>query len=213
SDPLVRLFGALSLELAATALDDAWLAAVPPDQLAAFAEVLARIDPPTLPTLAPAAACAGVVLHLAGSGDVDPNMLGMHSPLAAWRNGFSLRRAGMDRALEVAATVQQFDEATPVDEPWPERRLRLAALIAREAAAGGYAYMSWFAGLDEHEAAARRGVANLRLLRVAVAARLGQPLPVVADPLGRGPVRLESVDGVDFAVCGDDPAVRRRVRR
>jgi hypothetical protein len=212
-DLLARLCGSLGLELVAAGLDERWLAAGSSEDLTAFAVAIAQADPARLPCLAPAATCAGIVDHLAGASDIDPAVLGMRSPLAAWRHGFSLRRAGMDRALALAADVQRFDVGTPAGETWPDRRVRLQELVDREAAASGNAWMSWYAGLVEHEVAARRGVAALRLLRVAVAARLEQPLPELGDPFGSGPLRIERGPDGGFATSASEPPMRRKLPR
>jgi hypothetical protein len=212
--PLEQLIGAWLLDLCADALDDEWLAALPAPLLADVAVAVARADLPRLPLQMPVRWCTHLVAILASDRELEPHELGMPSSLLAWRHGFSVRSAGIARACALVAAVRAFVDATPGNEGWPARRRRLEVLVAEDVARGGPWVTPLLDDLAAREAAVRRAIAKLRLLRVAVAAAAGQEPPVLQDPLGDGPLRCEVATDGRWVRSGEagGPARRCEVR-
>ncbi|HEX5053136.1 MAG TPA: hypothetical protein VFZ65_15280 [Planctomycetota bacterium] len=202
--PLTQAIGALLVERAACAFDDALLGA-------ADAALLARVDT----ALAQADAALHVEAHLLSrcalhlvrmlrdNEQVTAWDLGMASPLQAWRHGFSVRRSGMARVADLVDLVQRFESATPAFETWPARKPRLEAAVAEDRANNADLHDALLTNSVELEEQARHGLAGLRLLRLAVAFHRRESLPQLADPFGAGGLAVhEHADEASFSSAG-----------
>ncbi len=207
---LDQVVGAWLLGLCFDALDEAWLAALPPARLADLAAALAKADLPRVPLSAPILLVANTVRELASGREIEPYEIGMSTSLLAFRHGFSVRRAGIARACSVVAAVRAWQAATPIGERWPARRQRLEQLEAWDAARSAELMQPWLDGLASREEDVRCAFAKLRLLRLATAAALGHELPVLDDPLGHGALRCEEDAGGMWLRSGVGTLVSRR---
>ncbi|MFM1871398.1 MAG: hypothetical protein RL398_820, partial [Planctomycetota bacterium] len=110
-----------------SALADAVLDRLTPDDLRRLAAALQTIDERIPPTVSPsddALLCGQQLLHSEANGD------GFHlSAWRAWRYGFSLRLMAAEAFLDMHEHGQQMDAASK--ESWPQRRQRFAAFEAQ----------------------------------------------------------------------------------
>jgi hypothetical protein len=103
--------------------------------------------------------------------------------------------------MEMVAWLQQPGEA---GLSWPERERELRGLETRESNPMGLVGLCW-----QLESAWRWSVADLRLLRLAVAWHLGASMPRLEDPMGDGPLEVApTAYGVHLTSRGDDWLVR-----
>lgn len=99
--------------------------------------------------------------------------------LGAWRHGFDPRERELAAADELLA-------ALPVLQPdaadWASRELQWQRFFGAARSGSGAWLLRALDGMRQHEVALRRDLAQLRLLRLAIAWRLGVPLPELLDP-------------------------------
>lgn len=105
--------------------------------------------------------------------------------------------AGQEEAAVLDAVRRQVQVVRLLREmadlPWPEREEALrAALPDRHAGPGRSRIAVDYVWLERQK---REAVARIRLLRLELAHRLGAPLPSLADPLGDGPLLVETGPG------------------
>lgn len=138
-----------------------------------------------------------------------PGDLGV-TPLQAWRNGFSARRAATQRASRWVDAAQRLAQISS-ELAWTDRRRELQAVVVavRDPGAPVDALLE---RLVQHEERQRDAVARLRLLRLAVAFHRGSPLPCLDDPLGDGLLRTEE-GATDATFASAARGMLRRARR
>jgi hypothetical protein len=185
--------GVLTLEACCGLFADERLRALSADALARLADATARVDDALARSVEPAHLEAlALVAFLRGDGAIAPSELGLRSRLRAWRHGISLREFGRACTAEFVALVRELDrDAARLAPGWTARRVRLEQL-ERD---GRRVFAGWFlgpcTGLVANERERCAALAQLRVLRLAVAFHLGLPLPSPADPLGDGPLAVE----------------------
>ncbi len=128
---------------------------------------------------------------------------------ASWRYGFSDNWMTAEAFSLMAEGIARMDAIR--EAPWPQREAEYEREAARMRDSGNAVAAMITPNLSCAEFSLRRGAAELRLLRAAADLLRGAPQPL-ADPLGSGELRVESVDGaVEISSVGDDP--HRRLRR
>ncbi len=211
--PLDQALGAVLVEQVVDAVLDDLLKAADPTLLTSFAAALAAAD------RALDVEChwvASVVVHmvqfLRDTADPRPEDIGLRSPLLAWRHGFSLRRSGIARAVDLVALVQRFERESTAGEPWPSRRARLQLVVDEDRATNRDMMFPPLTSSIEREELRRGASARLRLLRLAVAFHLGNDLPRLADPMAA--TTLTAVVSGDRATfTSQDPRLARTALR
>lgn len=196
--PIEHMLGALVLQRASAAVGDEVLARFDPAGLAVFAAGLAVADSVVHPeSVWPMLLVSQLVAQLDVEGQVSARDLGLGNRWQAWRHGFSVRDSGRARTRSLVAALQRFVRDAVGADSWPARRALLAELAKADRAANADLWRPFLAGVEANEESRRLGVAQLRLLRLAVAWHVSQPLPRLDDPLGVGPLQvLEVADGV-----------------
>lgn len=213
SQPLEGAMGAVAVEIVMDALDDAWLAALPAAEAHDFAAALAEVDAAIpLPASVPLAIAVTMVDYLASGQPVESFDLGMGSVLAAWRYGFSVRRLCIARAVDLVALVQGFERESWPAEQWASRRTRLRALVAEDRARNADLRVGWLHFAEEAETGRRRALAKVRLVRLVLAEARGRELPLLLDPLGDAPFRVDAT-GAAPKVTGAGGFVRHLLPR
>ncbi|HEX6811960.1 MAG TPA: hypothetical protein VF384_10095 [Planctomycetota bacterium] len=204
-DMIDQMIAVAALVIAMSPWTEARLVRMPADALAQLANGLERLD---------RAWPAGV--------DVDRELLltarGLQSVVAEglqagpWQYAFSARWmyadafSGYEKVMRELATVQPS---------WPRRAALLEVAFADEQARGNVLAEHCDSTLHSTERAARRVVADLRLLRMAIDRHLGRDLPPLRDPLGNGPIVVtRTADGTRLSCAADgERAVERTVVR
>jgi hypothetical protein len=186
---------------------DAALGALDADGLALFGSGLARLDErlqPCLHFVDDLAAMAADAVAAPTAPD-----LGWRWSLLAWRHAFSCRWMTADALLHVFALARGLGA---VDANWPARcaayeRMCAAALRSSNPYVG--VCVPNFRAAEQN---LRETIAEVRMLRVAVALHQGLPL-ALADPLGEGPLQVEVAAGRTriSSVAADDQGARVRV--
>lgn len=209
--PIAHLLAFTLMQSVDQAASDAWLARLTGAARARLAEAIALADA-SLPLVSelPAEIAVQLVDVLADEAQLRPERIGLGSAWFAWRHGFSIVRDGRARACELVAAVRDFEAAGGDAEPWSVRSVRLRALVQQERANNRDMQLSYLHGVFEAEEARRESVARLRLLRLALAAHGGLPLPTLADPFSGGPCAVVRDVGVLQLVTAN--GLQRRVR-
>lgn len=202
--------GAMVVIATAEAWPDAALRQLEPAALRSLADGLQRLDAqvPVQLELGGELQFAAAMLQQAGGTGTG------HGSAAAWRYGFSSRWQLADGFLQYAAAVERLAGERALGwaqrEAWLE--LELAALEAR----GNPVAQDMAGGLPAAERSLRTCVTHLRLLRSAIARYLGEGGEPFADPLGEGPLAMETLpDGVLLRSAGAQVGrpLERRVAR
>lgn len=186
-------------------LTDDWLRRCDPAALDLLAAGLQRLD-----ARAPwPHAVADAVLASA------ERWLGELSPLdfdvghrCGWRFAGARQWMAADAVMTMASALRHDGGAMT---PWPQRQRELAAVQQAEASRPNPMSLTWCWRLEEE---CRRATAELGVLRLAVDWHRGEALPVLRDPLGDGPIAVDTVPGgVEFATSGAHPVRRTALRR
>jgi hypothetical protein len=131
-------------------------------------------------------------------------------PTPHWRYGFSSRWMLADAVVQTAQAVDELTRAAELR--WPQRQ----ALIEQEFQALLNTGNPALATITPNYQAAERGwretIAELRLLRMAVAFELGFDLPPLRDPLGNGPLEVQR-DAAQVVVRSAGSTGPRRIER
>lgn len=119
------------------------------------------------------------------------NAPGVHERLRAWREGFDPRRRELV-AIDAFASARHL--LAPEFATWAQRQAQWESFFA--AASSGprswlVTWMNWRRGI---EASFHSALAAHRLLRLAIAFQLGEPLPELLDPF-TGEVLRAKIDG------------------
>lgn len=200
---LEQMLGAVLLQAIATqGLTDPVLVGLEPTELTLLANALAIADAQTPSTVNPhgESILTGSLLIDSKPGDQLPGVSIWHT----WRHGFSAQRLALDALQE----SRQIAQAVAADRSpdWPQREARLQEL-AGTIQSSDNVLLRWVATNHlEAERELRRAVADLRLLRLCVAERLGQGLEL-QDPLGSGNLQrttgtADHPSAVQFASVG-----------
>ena len=188
-----------------TAWTDARLAKTPAAALDQLAEGLERLD-----RAWPASWDADSELRTAARGL--QSILVKGEAEGSWQYGFSARWELADSFTGYAKVVR---ELATVESSWPRRAALLEVAFADEQARGNV--LAKHADGIHHtiERSARRCVAELRLLRMAVDLHRGRDVPPLRDPLGDGPIVVtRSPEGTRLScAAAGDKAVERMVRK
>lgn len=209
--PVAHLLAFTLMQSIDQAASDAWLARLTEAARARLAEATALADA-SLPRVSelPAEIAVQLVEMLADEAELRPEQIGLGSAWFAWRHGFSIVRDGRARACELVAAVREFEAAGGETDPWSVRAPRLRQLVEQERANNRDMQLSYLHGVFEAEEARREAVARLRLLRLALAAHRGLPLPTLADPLGGGSLAVaRDAGGLQLGAAN---GLQRRVR-
>jgi hypothetical protein len=211
--PMPQLVGVQLVHDALAACSDTRLAALPDEGLAAFLSSLTAAESALLvQSPLPAHIVVEWICWLESGVPIEPFDLGMNSAASAWRHGFSVRRSAMVRLAELADEVQRFERKDRSDETWATRQARLQALATFDRARNSDLRVPFLQAMVEAEEGRRRALARLRLLRLALAVRLGVELGPLVDPLADAPLLVER--HADQTVCrcpsGDERTVARR---
>lgn len=189
---------------------------LPPADLERLVAALLQVDRSMLATADPAAhVCFDLVESLRPATALAGTRFGPLVHLRAWRYGGSILELARAQAAELVALVTAQGPAGQSTMPatstaWPAVRARLAALDTQfaklDSIGGGHGR------LVEIEHAHREVLAELRLLRLAVAFHARLDLPGLGDPFGTRPLvaRVEG-DTATFTSC--EQGLERQVRR
>ncbi len=111
---------------------------------------------------------------------------GVGDHLRAWQHGFDPVRMELE---SIAAFVQGLPAMREEGTSWAARAEGWAALLGCSSAVTATA--SYLRDLLESERSLHGELARIRLLRLAIAFRLGEPLPELADPFADRPLQSE----------------------
>lgn len=168
---------------------------------------LERLDARWPRRVEPAAFLAGVAqVHLrtgSSGGMVDPPL---RHRLAAWRFGFDLDRMQL-------ASIDDFVCALPAMPPsalaWPQRDDDWQRFFASGCRRWS-SVASWLDIMRDAERELCSELARIRLLRLALAFQLGEPLPALADPFAERPLQIEVfADRARFRSAATHEALQR----
>ncbi len=194
--------GTTALQEVIDALPPEQLQAMPDDALEALAQGLSVLDLHFSPHLGSAATDIAI---FGGALVADPTELGMLDIGIAdlFRYGFSTRRMAASAVLDVAGAIDTLDQSRGMR--WPQRKSLFHELAAGLSASpnplASFVIRNWI----EIEHAKRRVLADLRLLRMAVAWRRGDTVEPLPDPLGPGQLQfIEDGSGAKFRSQGTD---------
>lgn len=187
---------ALTVIATAEAWDDASLCRLEPAALQLLADGLQRLDarcPLALDFGGETLLLANTVLH-------DTQQAGSLS-LQAWRYGFSTRWAMADAVMLQAAAKDELAAIAAL--PWPLREPQMLGICESPQLQQNPMLALVLPNLSAAELSLRQCSTMLRLLRCAVAWRLGDRDLQLADPLGDGPLLVEQQAGaVRFVSSG-----------
>lgn len=131
--------------------------------------------------------------------------------LAAWRHGFNTRERELVAADELLAALPELAEG---DCDWVTREQQWQRFLGAVRSGAGASLPRSLDGLRQHELAFRRDLAQLRLLRLCLAWRLGEPLPAVLDPFTLTPFVVEANgDAATFRSPSTQPGLVRGATR
>lgn len=155
--------------------NDERLLALDPAALQQLAAALARLDANAPLVGDPALALANHVQDLLARS----HRTTLRGRLGAWRHGFDPRERELAAADELLAALPVLQSDT-VD--WASRELQWQRFFGAARSGTGAWLLRALGGMRQHEVALRRDLAQLRLLRLAIAWRLGESLPDLLDP-------------------------------
>lgn len=211
--PLQHMIGGLVVQRATEVLSDDVLRRLGVSAQQALAEGLAAADGVLQPeSMLPLLQARWLVARLDGDEDVQPADIGLATRWQAWRQGFSVRDSGRARTRALVASLQTFVRDSITIEGWSARRALLRKLVETDRAINADLWHPFLTDAEQNEAVRRTAVAELRLLRVALAWHLHATLPTLADPLGDGALQVIDVDGGVLLRSGQ-PDVQRACRR
>lgn len=190
-----QMIGTTALEQVLTGFDGDWWADGGEDVLRRLAAALATVDA-ALPCECQGIGdgCATMVLALARTEQWNALDLGLNSVLPAWQHGFSVRRLGMVNASRAMAVGMQFEREAPKGaESWAVREARMQQASTQVKERCNLSHWS-FDHVIAAEQQRREVVTRLRLLRLAVARRLGDGMLQPADPFGDGLLEVVPTD-------------------
>jgi hypothetical protein len=189
-------------------LADDVLAHLPKAELQRLATALARADAQMPATMSPRHEALFAAYHLRNVAGNLADALEL-STWQAWRHGFSTRAMVAEGWLRLHEHAKTMDHAA--DAPWPTRSAMYEA-AGEEARRSGNAFLAivW-PSFSSCEFNLRYAIAELRLLRLCVAERLGNRI-TLADPLDVGDLICNDGEtAVTFHSVGkrhDQPIVR-----
>lgn len=200
---LEQMLGAVLLQAITTqGLTDPVLVGLAPSELTLLANALASADTQSPSTVNPhgEALLTGSLLIDFKPGDQLPGVSIWHT----WRHGFSAQRLALDALQEVRQLAQAVAAERSTD--WPQREVRLREFASAVQSSDNALLRMVATNHLEAERDLRRAIADLRLLRLCVAERLGQGLEL-QDPLGSGNLQrttgtAEDRPTVQFASVG-----------
>ncbi|HEX6811943.1 MAG TPA: hypothetical protein VF384_10010 [Planctomycetota bacterium] len=167
------------------AFRDEWLPVLGPEAAAWFASVLQRLDERT-PLVA--SARRYIATGARDVADLTPMQQSFTQGLQAWNYGFD----SYWRSLVVCDRLREnLGELEPPAQDWSKRQAQIdvfGSVIDEPAGAWVDAIPCMVHGEERFR---RQVLANLRLLRLAVAFMHGLELPQLADPLGPGIIEVE----------------------
>jgi hypothetical protein len=133
---------------------------------------------------------------------------------SSWRYGFSARWMAADAFTSYATFGARLDSAPQL--PWPQREAWLELELGALSDAGNPLAATLAPNLGSAERTLRTTLAQVRLLRMAVALHRGQECVPLADPLGDGPFAVVHEAGaVVLRSAGEigGKGIERRVAR
>ena len=145
------------------------------DALRRLAAILAHLDANAPVVWDPAVGLASSVQQLLQR----PRTALTSRRLSAWRHGFDVNERELVAADELIAALPELGAA---DCDWATRDRQWRSVVESVRAGAGAVLPRLFESHRQHERSLRRDLAQLRLLRLCIAWRLGEPLPAVLDP-------------------------------
>jgi hypothetical protein len=131
--------------------------------------------------------------------------------LTAWRHGFDTHERELVAADELLAALPELADGDCV---WDVREQQWQRFFAAVRSGAGALLPRYLDGLREEERSLRRELAQLRLLRLCIAWRLGEPLPAVLDPFTLTPFVVEANgDAATFRSPSTQPDLVRGATR
>jgi len=131
--------------------------------------------------------------------------------LAVWRHGFDTRERELVAADELLAALPELAEG---DCDWATREQQWQRFLGAVRSGAGASLPRSLDGLRQHELASRRDLAQMRLLRLCLAWRLGEPLPAVLDSFTLTPFVVEANgDAATFRSSSTQPGLVRGATR
>lgn len=142
---------------------------------------------------------------------VRPRPTSIRRRLAAWRHGFDAHERELVAADELLAALPELAAGDCV---WDVREQQWQRFFAAVRSGAGASLPRSLEGLPQHERSLRRDLAQLRLLRLCLAWRLGEPLPAVLDPFTLTPFVVETNgDAATFRSPSTQPDLVRSATR
>jgi hypothetical protein len=132
----------------------------------------------------------------------------------SWRYGFSMRWMVADAYLQMTTTYDRL--AAAVRSPWPQREALMQAEIAALVPTSNPALSCMVPNLTSAEQNLREVVAQVRMLRMAIALHRGLDAAALPDPLGDGALEVvPDANGVTFRSAGStsERPIERHVAR
>lgn len=142
---------------------------------------------------------------------VRPGPTSLRRRLAAWRHGFDAHERELVAADELLAALPELAAG---DCDWATRDRQWQRFLGAVRSGAGAGLPHTLEGLRQHELALRRDRAQLRLLRLCIAWRLGEPLPALLDPFTFTPFVVDANgDAATFRSPATQPDLARGATR
>lgn len=183
---LLRDFGWLPDDHSFAAWTAFELSRLPATAVAELDAGLARLDADlaVLPDPATSLAwVAGDALQRASAGGAS-----LRNRLLSWPSGFD---PGRHELLGVEELLGALPALQPAAASWPQRSRQWQQFVAQVGSVQGRYVLGWAEHQQWEERQRWRALTRVRLLRLALAFTMGQPLPSLADPFAGGPLQHE----------------------
>lgn len=108
----------------------------------------------------------------------------LRNRLLSWSSGFD---PGRHELLGIEELIEALPALLPPAAPWPQRCRQWQRFVGRVGSVQGRFVLGWATHTREVERLRRLTLARVRLLRLALAFTVGEPLPALADPFAEGP--------------------------
>lgn len=142
---------------------------------------------------------------------VRPRPTSLRRRLDAWRHGFDAHERELVAAEELLAALPELAVG---HGDWAMREQQWERFFAAVSSGSRSILPRALVGLRQHECSLRRDLAQLRLLRLCIAWRLGEPRPAVLDPFTLTPFVVETNgDAATFRSPSTQPDLVRGATR
>lgn len=112
----------------------------------------------------------------------------LRNRLLSWSSGFD---PGRHELLGIEELIDALPALLPAAASWPQRSRQWQRFVSQVGSVQGRYVLGWAQHQQWEENQRWRALARVRLLRLALAFTMGEPLPSLADPFAEGPLQNE----------------------